>query len=75
MRFFWVKDLIRQSEFYLYWIPGKDNRADYFTKNHSPYRHKEIRSLYLYNSLQHFHRTNTRSRYSAVFHPANENPV
>ena len=62
MRFFWVKDRIRQGQLVLYWRPGKDNRADYFTKHHSPSNHKEICTLYFHNSLHHCSQNNTRRR-------------
>ena len=69
MRFFWVKDRIRQGQLFLYWRPGKDNRADYSTKHHSPSNHKEIRTLYFHNSLHHCSQNNTRRRFHAVFYP------
>jgi hypothetical protein len=47
MRFYWVKDRKQQGQFHIYWRPGSTNRADYFTKHHSPAHHRIMRALYL----------------------------
>jgi hypothetical protein len=47
MRFYWVRDRVRQGHFLIYWAKGKDNLADYFTKHHSPAHHRLMRSRYL----------------------------
>jgi hypothetical protein len=47
MRYHWLKDRIFQKQFNLYWAPGKQNRADYFTKHHPPSHHKLMRYQYL----------------------------
>jgi hypothetical protein len=47
MRFYWVRDRIRQQQFKVYWVKGSENLADYFTKNHAPAHHKRMRSTYL----------------------------
>jgi hypothetical protein len=47
MRYHWLKDRISQSQFNLYWAPGKINRADYFTKHHPRSHHKLMRYQYL----------------------------
>jgi hypothetical protein len=36
MRFYWVRDRVRQGQFRVHWKKGADNLADYFTKHHSP---------------------------------------
>ena len=33
MRFHWIRDRVRQNQFYLVYIPTKENIADYMTKN------------------------------------------
>jgi hypothetical protein len=48
MRFYWVKDRIKQGHYHLYWRPGNSNRGDYFTKHHSPAHHRLMRPQYLY---------------------------
>lgn len=40
MRYHWLKDRISQSQFNLYWAPGKQNKADYYTKHFPPSHHK-----------------------------------
>jgi hypothetical protein len=35
MRFYWIKDRVKQGQFNVYWGPGHQNLADYFTKHHS----------------------------------------
>ncbi len=33
MRFHWIRDRVRQSQFTIAYIPTSQNLADYFTKN------------------------------------------
>jgi hypothetical protein len=40
VRFYWIKDRVKQGQFDVYWGPGYQNLADYFTKHHSPAHHK-----------------------------------
>jgi len=49
MRFYWLRDRINQKQFLIYWKPGKENKADYFTKHHSPDHHKIMRPFYVLN--------------------------
>jgi hypothetical protein len=51
MRFYWVRDRIEQKQYRVYWEPGGENLADYFTKHHSPTHHKEMRRQYVHNKL------------------------
>jgi Reverse transcriptase (RNA-dependent DNA polymerase). len=53
MRFYWPKDRIKQNQFQVYWKPGTENRADYFTKNHPPAHHRAMRSHYLHHISTH----------------------
>ena len=39
MRFYWVRDRVRQGKFLVYWIAGKHILADYFTKHHPTSHH------------------------------------
>ena len=32
MRFYWLRDQTNQKQFLIYWAPGLQNRANYFTK-------------------------------------------
>jgi len=34
MRFYWIRDRVRQGQFIVYWKSGGNNRADYFSKHH-----------------------------------------
>jgi hypothetical protein len=47
MRYFWLRDRVRQRQFNLHWKPGRHNSADYFSKHHPPVHHKLMRPLYL----------------------------
>jgi hypothetical protein len=47
MRFYWVKDRVKQGKFNVYWGPGFQNLADYFTKHHSLAHHKRMRDIYI----------------------------
>jgi hypothetical protein len=52
MRFYWIKDRVKQGQFNVYWGPGYQNLADYFTKHHSPAHHKRMREIYIHASEQ-----------------------
>ena len=45
MRFYWLRDRVKQGQFHIYWAPGSVNLADYFTKHHIPSHHLRIRPL------------------------------
>jgi hypothetical protein len=45
MRFYRIKDRVKQGQFNVYWGPGFQKLADYFTKHHSPAHHKRIRDV------------------------------
>jgi hypothetical protein len=51
MRYHWLQDRVAQGQFNLYWAPGKQNDADYFSKHHPPAHHKLMRSKYLHHAL------------------------
>jgi hypothetical protein len=48
MRFYWLRDRIRQLQFQVYWEPGANNLADYFTKHHPSKVHEQIRHQYFH---------------------------
>jgi hypothetical protein len=48
MRFYGIRDRIKQGQFIIHWRKGTDDLTDYFTKHHSPAHHKHIRSNYLF---------------------------
>jgi hypothetical protein len=48
MRFYWIRDRIKQGQFMISWRKGTANLANYFTKHHSPAHHKYISSNYLF---------------------------
>jgi hypothetical protein len=50
MRFYWIHNRVQQKQFNIYWAPGKQNLADYYTKHHSATHHQQIRSLYLHTT-------------------------
>ena len=58
MRFFWVKDRMKQGQFHIYWRPGNNNRVDYFTKHHVPAYHKDMRSVYICSMLREYYSKN-----------------
>ena len=51
MRVYWVRDRILQKQYQLIWRKGKTNMADYFTKHHPPWYHKQMRYRYLHKAL------------------------
>jgi hypothetical protein len=50
MRFYWVKDRVKQGKNHVYWGPGYQNLANYFTKHHSSAHHKRMREIYIHVS-------------------------
>jgi hypothetical protein len=48
MRFYWIKDMVKQGQFKIYWGPGFQSLVDYFTKHHSLAHHKRIRNVYIH---------------------------
>jgi hypothetical protein len=51
MRFFWIRDRVQQGQFIIYWRKGKDNDADYFTKQHPTSHHRALRQRFLHIDL------------------------
>jgi hypothetical protein len=47
MRFYWIRDRVRQGQFIVHWKRGSSNRADYFTKHHPAKHHQQQRLEYL----------------------------
>ena len=43
MRFYWVRDRVKQNQFLIYWRPGANNIGDYVSKHHSPAHHQTMR--------------------------------
>jgi hypothetical protein len=60
MRFYWIKDRVKQGQFNVYWGPGYQNLADYFTKHHSPVHHKRMRDIYIHANEQPINRKGIR---------------
>jgi hypothetical protein len=47
MRFYWLCDCECQNQFLIYWRPGKDNYADYWTKHHPAKQYQHIQYEFL----------------------------
>jgi hypothetical protein len=60
MRFYWIKDRVKKGQFNVYWGPGFQNLADYFTKHHSPAHHKRIRDVYIHADERPINRNGIR---------------
>jgi hypothetical protein len=50
MRFYWVRDRVKQKQFYIYWKPGDTNYGDYFTKHHNTPHHRAVRPTYIHSA-------------------------
>jgi hypothetical protein len=48
MRFFWIGDQVKRQYFKVYWHPGQENLADYFTKHFDAKHHQAVRQWYLH---------------------------
>ena len=51
MRYYWVRDRVKQQQFVIYWRQGTEQRADYFTKHHPASHHQAMRPVYLQQAL------------------------
>jgi hypothetical protein len=60
MRFYWIKDRVKQGQFKGYWGPGFQNLADYFTKHHSPAQHARMRDVYIHANERPINQTGIR---------------
>jgi hypothetical protein len=60
MLFYWIKDRVKQRKFNVYWGPGYQNLAEYFTKHHSPAHHKRMREIYIHAIEQPINRKGIR---------------
>ena len=49
MRFYWVRDRVRQGHFFIFWAPGDTNLADYYTKHFAVSHHRFVRSSVLHD--------------------------
>ena len=48
MQFYWMKDRLKQKDFFVYWKPESQNIGDYLTKHHPPHHHRKICATHLY---------------------------
>jgi hypothetical protein len=60
MRFYWIKDRVKQGQFHVYWGPGYQHLANYFTKHHSPAHHKRMHVIYINANEQPINRKGIR---------------
>jgi hypothetical protein len=47
----------KKGQFHVYWGPGHQHLADYFTKHHSPTDHKWMREMYIHASVRPMNRS------------------
>ena len=47
MRLYWVRYIIQQNHFHIFWEEGKKNLADYVTKHHPIWHHRAMRPRYV----------------------------
>jgi hypothetical protein len=55
-----IKDRVKQGQFDVYWGPGYQTFADYFTKHHLPVHHKRMREIYIHADKRPVNRKGTR---------------
>ena len=51
MRFYWLRDRVRQNQFHIHWKKGTSNMGDYVTKHHPTKHHQEVRPQFVANSV------------------------
>jgi hypothetical protein len=42
MPFYWIQNRVKQNQFIVYWQPGTEKLANYFTKHHPASHHRHI---------------------------------
>ena len=47
MRYYWLRDRSAQQQFDIYWKPGSESEADYYTKHHPTKHHRQVRPRYV----------------------------
>jgi hypothetical protein len=47
MRFYWIRNPVRQNQFIIYWRPGTENLGDYFIKHRPASHHRLIHNSFL----------------------------
>jgi hypothetical protein len=52
MRFYWLRDRIRQLQFHAHWKKGPLNKGDYPSKHHPTKHHVEVRPQYVLNATK-----------------------
>ena len=57
MRFYWLRDRVRQLQFKIYWKLGVCNDGDYVTKHHPTKHHIAVRHKYVANSTTNITKT------------------
>jgi hypothetical protein len=60
MHFYCFKDRVKQVQFHVYWGPGYQKLADYFTKHHSPTHHKIMPEMYIHAIVRPMNRSGIR---------------
>jgi hypothetical protein len=50
MKYYWLQDRVRQKQFDVYWLPVKDNLADYHTKHHPAQHHRDMRHILIHQA-------------------------
>jgi hypothetical protein len=63
MRFYWIRDQVKQNQFIIYWQPGTENLSNYFPKHHPASHHRLIRDSFLVPKL-------TSSKYAPSHSPS-----
>ena len=47
MRYYWLRDRGTQQQFDIFWRPGSENEADYYTKHHATNHHLQMRKKHV----------------------------
>jgi hypothetical protein len=51
MRFYWIRDRVRQGQFRIHWKKGSDNHGDYWTKHHPVAHHRVVRKTFFHEPM------------------------
>jgi hypothetical protein len=74
MRFYWLRDRVRQQQFHVHWKPGQSNLGDYPTKHHSAKHHIAVRPTYVTNNVLQTQCPSNQASFPTP-HQVSQNPV
>ena len=74
MRFYWVRDLIKQEHFHIFWEEGKKNLANCVTKHHPIWNYGTMRPRYVKATKKEIENSKNRKTGTGIGCTGTSNP-